>query len=202
MLTVGRRLDIKSGFYVKVDNKRFSHLHRCIITKLNMTNVSQWSATIRGFMGPRLCVKNPFQTDLKLKYFSVKVGIKQIQLWNCPTSFCQQKFSSTLEALSHFNTNLWNCVWDRFVLIHLFIKSRTHLLLSVIKFSAVQPVLHLFMHMETKIGLSLAGVSHWMIYHILPSVIVLLKSYTPAVLLLSLPLLNFSAVCILPRGQV
>lgn len=35
----------------------------------------------------------------------------------------------------------------------------------------------------------------------MPSVIVLLKSYTPAVLPLSLPLPNFSAVCILPRGR-
>lgn len=41
-----------------------------------------------------------------------------------------------------------------------------------------------------------------MIYHIMPSVIVLLKSYTPAVLLLSLPLPNFSAACILPQGRV
>lgn len=51
-------------------------------------------------------------------------------------------------------------------------------------------------------GWSLARASNWVIYHIMPSVIVLLKSYTPAVLLLSLPLPNFSAVCILPQGQV
>lgn len=52
------------------------------------------------------------------------------------------------------------------------------------------------------VGLSLAGASHWMVYHIMPSSIVLLKSYTPAVLLLILPLPNFSAMCIFPQGQV
>lgn len=41
-----------------------------------------------------------------------------------------------------------------------------------------------------------------MVYHIMPSSIVLLKSYTPAVLLLILPLPNFSAMCIFPQGQV
>lgn len=51
-------------------------------------------------------------------------------------------------------------------------------------------------------GWSLAEASHWMSCHIMPSVIVWLKSYSPAVLLLSLPLPNFSAVCILPQGQV
>lgn len=41
-----------------------------------------------------------------------------------------------------------------------------------------------------------------MVYHIMPSSIVLLKSYTQAVLLLILSLPNFSAMCIFPQGQV
>lgn len=74
----------------------------------------------------------------------------------CPTSNCQQKFSEALEAVHHFNTKPAEMfVWDLFVLIHLFIKSRAHFLQSVIKFIAVKP-LHAYGNINwVKLGRSL-----------------------------------------------
>lgn len=86
-----------------------------------------------------------------------------------------------------------------------FITNHPFFLLSI-KFSAAQaPPPHLFscsacIWKHKLAGWSLASVSHWTIYHIMPSVIVLLKSYTPAVLLLSLPSLKLLSSVYPPSG--
>lgn len=107
----------------------------------------------------------------------------------------------------HMQTNLSDCLCrDLAALIHLFINSCICSLTTDIKFSTSQHLLvnyssSLHTYVKHKLaGWSLAEASHWMSCHIMPSVIVLLKSYSPAVLLLSLPLHKLLSSVYPPSG--